>query len=85
MMRDCCDKCPMYWSSRDYWGECDEGCVCGLDGWFNGKNYKPICYMPIFIKKLYLKYVDWKDDRYWKKHIMDYEEDEDGDVIDKLN
>lgn len=83
-MKNPCEKCPMYWSSCDYWGECDEGCMRGINAWFSGKNLKFICYLPAFVKKLYVKYLNWKDKRYWEKHIMDYEYDEDGDLVDKI-
>lgn len=72
---DPCENCPLYWCTRDYWGEYDEDCMCHLEGWFDGKDYKIICYMPSFIKKIYKKYVLWKEERYWSKHVKKYEEE----------
>lgn len=71
--KDPCENCPMYWASCDYWGEWNEGCEAELDGWFDGKDYIFICKMPIFIKKIFLRYLKWKEDRYWKNYIKDYE------------
>lgn len=73
----------MHWSSCDYWGEYDEGCMCGSYAWFSSKGYKFICHTPRFIKKMYVKYLNWKDERYWGKHYMDYDYDEDEDLIDR--
>ena len=77
-MRDNCKGCPMFWSSCDYWGECDEGCELNLEGWFDGKGYKIICYMPKPIKKIFQKYYRWKEDRRWEKiarEQTEYEEE----------
>lgn len=74
-MRDYCEKCPMFWNERDYWGEWDESCELNLDGWFNGKDYKIICRLPHFIKRIYQKYRRWKEERYWKRYEKQYEEE----------
>ena len=66
----------MYWNSCDYWGEWDEGCEVHLDSWFNGKGYKLICYMPNFIKKIYLRYYRWRDEIRWEKFIREQEQAE---------
>lgn len=75
-MRNYCKDCPMYWNACDYWGEWDEGCEAHLDGWFDGKDHTLICKMPNFIKTIYLKYLRWKEERYWKKHIKEWEEND---------
>lgn len=66
-MRDCCENCPMYWNSEDYWDEYDEGGYCNLEGLFTGEHYIWICYMPNFILKIFFKYWSWKEKRLWKK------------------
>ncbi len=78
-MKDYCKNCPMYWNSCDYWGEWDEGCYLHLDGWFDGKDHRWICKMPILIKKFYLKYWFWKEERYWRKNIKQYEKENEHD------
>lgn len=55
MKDDYCENCPMHYLECDYWGEWNEGCSAGLDGWFDGK-YSLICKMPKIVKKVYLKY-----------------------------
>lgn len=72
MKDDYCENCPMHYLECDYWGEWDEGCSAGLDGWFDGK-YSLICKMPKVVKKVYLKCREWKDELYWKIHIKKYE------------
>lgn len=72
-MNNPCVNCPMYWWTQDYWGEFDEGCECHCDGLFAGK-YKMICHMPKFIKKIYQKYLRWKDEMYWRRECMLMEE-----------
>ena len=74
MKDDYCENCPMHYLECDYWGEWDEGCSAGLDGWFDGK-YSLICKMPKAVKKVYLKCREWKDELYWKIHIKKYEEE----------
>lgn len=74
MKDDYCENCPMHYLECDYWGEWDEGCSAGLDGWFDGK-YSLICKMPKVVKKVYLKCREWKDELYWKIHIKKYEEE----------
>lgn len=82
---DCCKNCPMYWNECDYWGEWDEGCELHYCGWFNGKGYKLICYMPIFIKKLYLRYYRWREEIRWEKFIREGELKEDlNQLMDEL-
>ena len=73
-MADYCKNCPMFWHSRDYWGEYDEGCNAYKDYIWNGKP-SMICRMPVFIKKVVAKYLKSKEERYWKQHIKKYEED----------
>lgn len=72
MKDDYCENCPMHYLECDYWGEWDEGCSAGLDGWFDGK-YSLICKIPKVVKKIYLKCREWKDELYWKIHIKKYE------------
>lgn len=79
-MKNQCENCPMYWWTQDYWGEFDEGCECNFDGWFYGK-YKMICYMPKIIKKIYQKYLRWKDDMYWKRECMMMEDQYDLTIV----
>lgn len=67
-MRDYCKDCPAAWSSCDYWGEWDEGCELNIKYYFSGKGCKLICRLPKFIKKLYLKFYRWKEDRRWERY-----------------
>ena len=71
-----CEHCPMAWCTRDYWGEYDEGCELYLESYFDGEDYKWICKMPNFIKKIYQKYNDWKLERCLDKIIIDYKDKE---------
>ena len=82
-MKDCCKNCPAYWNACDYWGEWDEGCLIYCDAWFNGKGYKLICHMPIFIKKIYLRLYRLIDDIRLEKHMREQEEAEELDNLDQ--
>jgi len=63
-MKDLCKKCPNY---CEYWGE---GCQTHFNGWFSSKYFKLFCHMPIFIKKLYLKYYGWREEKRWQKWLQ---------------
>lgn len=83
-MRDYCENCPMYWSACDYWGEWDEGCLIHCDGWFKGKGFKLVCHMPVLVKKLYLKYYNWREEIRWERIVREQEEAEALDDLDQL-
>lgn len=71
-MKCLCENCPMYWISRDYWGEYDEGCEHNCDAWYSGENYKKICYMPRLIKLIYIKCQRRKEERMYKKYEKEH-------------
>lgn len=74
-MKDYCKDCPAYYSDCDYWGEWDEGCELHGYAWFDGKGYKLFCRLPKIIKKLYLKFYRWQDERHWYKEVKEQEDE----------
>lgn len=77
--KDYCKNCPMHWQECDYWGEWDEGCEAFISAFFDGK-WSLICRMPVFIKKIYEKYIRYKTEKYWEKEISKYKEEPEREV-----
>ena len=57
LTKDYSENFPMHWQAQDYWDEWDEGCELWLDGWLDGEDFRFICRMPRFIKKIYLAWL----------------------------
>lgn len=73
-MGDYCENCPMYWREQDYWGECDEGCKLWLDGRFDGEDFRFVCRMPRFVKKIYLAWYRFRCEVRWLKELNERED-----------
>jgi hypothetical protein len=53
-------KC--YQSTRDYFGECDEYCICGKRDLECGSHF--VCYLPLFAKRIAARIEQYKLDKW---------------------
>ena len=73
-VKDYCSSCPFFYQAQDYWGEWNEECLYKPSILY--KKPKFMCKAPLFIKKIYGKYMDFRDWRWEHKMMKEFEQEE---------